>query len=60
VQGEAPVGGLEVLQKLKQFALQTLFTNDQNLKISHNSPPIILDQVSFTAEKDRQSDNFGG
>ena len=43
---EASIGGLgyEVPLKLKQFALQTFFAdldcrNDQNVKMSHSSPP---------------------
>ena len=59
--GEVPGGGLwdEVPQKLKQFANNVYrfwWRNNQNLKISHNSPPDSW-PICFTVGL---SDQFGG
>ena len=59
--GRALVGGLQDKLNRSWSSLQTLFTNfdcrnDQNLKISHNSPPDFW-PVCFTVKAKRQ---FGG
>jgi len=46
VQGRNPVGGLGIKSPLEAETVCVLFTdsdcrNDQNVKISHNSPPIL-------------------